>query len=88
MTAWLEDPEIRDFLQVNTYGGVEWFNGEAMEAWLDWMLVLGAVDILSDPGTEARQKSRDMVQVYDWITAMDQAAAMAEFQVGKLLGEL
>ena len=88
MKAWLEDPGIRDFLRINTYDDIEWFNGEALEAWLDWMLVLGVVDVLTDPEIEEDEQTRQLVLVYDWITEIEKAAALAEYQVGKLIGEL
>jgi hypothetical protein len=88
MKAWLEDQDIRDFLRVNTFDQVEWFNGEAMDAWLNWMLVLGVIDVLTDPEISEDQKTRQMVLIYDWITKMETAAALAEYQVGKLVGEL
>ena len=88
MKAWLEDPGIRDFLRINTYDDIEWFNGEAMETWLEWMLVLGALDVLTDPEIEEDQKTKQMVLMYDWITEIEKAAALAQYQVGKLVGEL
>jgi len=88
MKAWLEDQGIRDFLRVNTFEQIEWFNGEAMDAWLDWMLVVGVVDVLTDPDVSAGQKTKQLVMVYNWITEMEKAAALAEYQVGKLAGEL
>ena len=42
--AWLNHPDVRAFLGVNTWEGVEWFGQEAWRELLDWALLLDALD--------------------------------------------
>ena len=88
MTRWLEDPGIRSMLQVNTYNEIEWFNGEAMDNWLNWMMILGTVDVLTDAEIPDEEKTKQLVLVYDWVTKMDKAAGQSGYQVSKLLTAL
>jgi hypothetical protein len=85
MSGWLEEPAIQAFLGVNTFNEIEWFNGEALQTWLEWMLILGTVDVLCDPEIPTDQKSRQIVQVYDWVHRIEKAAAQSEYQVENLL---
>jgi glycosidase len=42
--AWFAHPDVRGFLGVNTWEGIEWFGREAWRDLLDWTLLLDAVD--------------------------------------------
>ena len=42
--AWLDHPDVRAFLGINRWEGVEWFAREAWRELLDWALLLDAVD--------------------------------------------
>ena len=42
--AWLNHPDVRAFLGVNTWQGVEWFGQEAWRELLEWALLLDAID--------------------------------------------
>ncbi|MGZ6269627.1 MAG: alpha-amylase family glycosyl hydrolase, partial [Candidatus Limnocylindrales bacterium] len=54
VAALLTDPDVRPFIRVNRWEGVSWFQQEAFEQLLWWMLVLDAVDALaSDPSPAA-----------------------------------
>ncbi len=88
MAEWLADPGIREFLRLNTYNGLEWFNQEAMETWLDWMTILGVINVINDESIPAEEKPRQMVQIHDWILRMEKAVSLAEYQVGSLENQL
>ena len=53
LVSWLRDNEVQQFLRVNRYGGVLWFNKESFDQLLGWMLVLAAVEISADPSRAA-----------------------------------
>jgi hypothetical protein len=42
--AWLDHPDVRAFLGVNRWEGVEWFGRDEWRELLDWALLLDAVD--------------------------------------------
>ncbi|MBN2044200.1 MAG: alpha-amylase [Anaerolineales bacterium] len=88
MTAWLADPAIRDFLRINTFNDVEWFNQEAIQTWLDWMTILGAVNILSDEKIPNEEVPKQLVLIHDWILRIGKAVSQADYQVEKLVKHL
>jgi hypothetical protein len=85
LASWLNDPVVRNFLKINTFEEIEWFNGEAMATWLDWMLIIGVLDVLTNPEIEAGERTREAVKVYDWINKIEKAVDKAEYQIGVLV---
>jgi hypothetical protein len=53
LVSWLRDNEVQQFLRVNRYGGVLWFNREALDQLLTWMLVVATVSICAGSGCRA-----------------------------------
>jgi hypothetical protein len=47
--AWLDHPDVRAFLGVNRWEGVEWFGRDEWRELLDWALLLDAIDDGDDP---------------------------------------
>lgn len=47
LEVWLADLDVQQFLGINRYQGILWYNREALSEWLGWMLVLAAVESLS-----------------------------------------
>jgi hypothetical protein len=85
LTAWLRDSEIQQMIQVNRYGGVLWFNQEAFEQLLSWMLTIASVGISADGERKPEEVARDIVACYDVINKLQQAADASEYQVVKLV---
>ena len=42
--GWLQQPEVRAFLRLNEWEGIEWFGRDEWRELLDWALLLDAVD--------------------------------------------
>jgi hypothetical protein len=79
----LNDGEVQQLLQVNRYQGILWFNKEAFERWLWWMLSLAAVEISATrPTTEVAQ---ELVEQYDVVAKLLKAEKESGYQVGKLV---
>jgi hypothetical protein len=85
LTSWLRDSEIQQFLRVNRYGGLLWFNHEAFEQLLRWMLVVAVVDISADPERSPKEVAQEIVACYDVIKSLVQAEEASEYQVVKLM---
>jgi glycosidase len=85
LTRWLRDGEVQQFLQVNRYRDVLWFNREAFDQFLGWMLTLAAVEISADPALLPEQVAREIVACYDVIHALQRAEEASEYQVTTLL---
>ncbi|MFQ5901917.1 MAG: hypothetical protein ACE5IH_10220, partial [Thermodesulfobacteriota bacterium] len=81
----LKDDEIQQFLQVNRYHNVLWFNQEAFEQLLRWMMVVAVIETCSDslrPKTEVRE---EIIRHYDIIHKLHQSGDESGYQVGRLL---
>jgi glycosidase len=85
LVSWLRDSEVQQFLQVNRYGGVLWFNQEAFEQLLTWMLTMASVEISADPQRTPQTIAEDLVGCYDVVEKLQQADKTSEFQVVKLM---
>jgi glycosidase len=86
LESWLKDDDVQQFLQVNRYQGVLWFNKEAFEQLLWWMLVVAVVAISSDPRRPADEVTREIAEHYDVVRKVQQAEEESGHQVEKLLG--
>ena len=85
LVSWLRDTEVQRFLQVNRYGGALWFNKEAFEQFLGWMLTVAVVEISAQPiGTNAKV-AQGIVDCYDLLSELRQAADASEYQIAGLL---
>jgi hypothetical protein len=84
LRSWLNDQAVQQFLGVNRYQGVLWFNKEAMENWLWWVFVLQVIRTTSQPapaaGVELELQAR-----YRVIQELQRAVKKSAYQVDKLL---
>jgi glycosidase len=85
LEAWLKDGETQQFLQVNRYQGVLWFNREAFEQLLWWMLTLAAVAISADPLRPAAKVAKEIAAAYNLVQELRRAEHKSQYQVEKLL---
>jgi hypothetical protein len=88
LETWLQDGEVQGFLQVNRYQDVLWFNQEAFDQTLWWMLAMAAVTLSADPHRPAAEVSEAIAGCYHIIQQLLQAAQGSEYQIEKLLAEL
>ncbi len=82
--AWLEDEEVRAFIQVNRYDSVLWFNKEGFDELLRWMFAAAAVGICASRPT-ATQLARKLAAAYAVIDKLAEAEAASGFRVEALL---
>jgi hypothetical protein len=85
LRSWLKDSEVQQFLQVNRYGGVLWFNHETFGNLLSWMLTLAAVEISADPGLAPKEVALEIAACYDVVKKLQEAEATSEYQIVRLL---
>jgi hypothetical protein len=85
LVSWLRDGEVQQFLQVNRHRGVLWFNHEAFEQFLGWMLTLAAVEISADLELSPEQVAQEIVACYEVVKALQDAEEASEYQVVKLM---
>ena len=85
LTTWLKDGEVQRFVQVNRYGGVLWFNQQAFEQLLSWMMTLAAIEISADPNLTPEEVAEGVVSCYDVVKKLQKAEAASDYQVVKLI---
>ena len=85
LMSWLRDSEVQQYLQVNRYRDVLWFNQESFDQLLGWMLTLAALEISADPSQTGDRVADEIVASYDLIKKLRRAAEASEYQVVKLM---
>jgi hypothetical protein len=84
----LKDGDLREFLQINQYKDIWWFNKEAFEEMLWWLMIVAALTIGSDPLRPVNAVIEELERCYSMIQGWQQAEEKSEYQVGKLLSTL
>jgi hypothetical protein len=85
LQSMLQDNEVQQFLQVNRYQDVLWFNKESFQQLLWWMLSLAVVAISADPLRPATEVTEEILACYDIVQQLRRAEGGSEYQVEKLL---
>jgi glycosidase len=83
MEDLLKDDEVQQFLRVNRYGDVLWFNKEAFEQLLWWLLVVAAVKITAS--CPAAEVPAALLAAYEVVRQLDQAKERSGYQLEELL---
>ncbi|MFU8827690.1 MAG: hypothetical protein ACNA70_09420, partial [Brevefilum sp.] len=82
---WLANEEIRSFLNINRYRGKLWFNKEAFEELLWWMMTIALIRLSADPTKSLAELVESLFDAFELISAILAAEADSEYQVEKLL---
>jgi hypothetical protein len=85
LQSWLQDDEVQRFLQVNRYQDVLWFNHEAFEKLLWWMLVTATVTISANPELSPDEVAEQVRGRYDVVRRLQEAEEASEYRVERLL---
>jgi hypothetical protein len=90
LQSWLKNDDARRFLGINRYQGVLWFNKEAMEIFLWWMMFAVSVQVLaeceqSEKTWTAKKFSTEIYARHDAIRLIQKAIPDSGYQVEKLL---
>jgi glycosidase len=88
LESLFKDTEIHQFLQANQYNDIWWFNKEAFEEMLWWLMMVAALAIGSDPLRPVKATVSELEKCYSTIQAWLQAEEKSEYQVEKLLSAL
>jgi glycosidase len=81
----LKDGEVQQFLQVNRYNDILWFNGEASDELRGWLLPVAAVEIISDPLRSPSEIVKEIERCNGILQKWEEAEKGSEYQVEKLL---
>jgi hypothetical protein len=81
----LKNNEVQQFLQINRYNDILWFNREAFDDLVWWLKLLAAIEISSDPKRTAHQTAKDLEDCNGTIQRLSEAAKKSGYQVEKLV---
>jgi glycosidase len=85
LASWLRDEDIQRLLGVNRYQGILWFNKEAYERLLRWMLAIAIVTTLADEKLSQKGKEKAIRAQVKIIHKMEKASLVSEYQIEKLV---
>jgi hypothetical protein len=88
LESLLKDSEVQQFLGVNQYNDIWWFNREAFEEMLWWLMMVAALTIGSDPLRPVNVVVEELQRCYSTIQKWQEAEKKSEYQVEKLLETL
>ena len=86
--AWFSTPEIQDFLQVNRFEGILWYNREAFADFLWWMAVTAFIHCEMNPQCTRSDSAETLLGCYSILQRLLKADQSSEFQLEKLLDNL
>jgi hypothetical protein len=85
LESLLKDHEVHQFLKINRYNDILWFNKEAFDDLLWWLRTLAVIEISSDLQSPTHQVAKDMETCNGMIQKLEEAAKKSGYQVEKLL---
>ncbi len=88
MERLLKDSEVQEFLQVNRYNDILWFNKEAFEELIWWLMLVSAIEISFDPLRPVNSVVEQLERCYSIIETWQEAEQKSQYQVEKLLAAL
>ncbi|MBI3944244.1 MAG: alpha-amylase [Chloroflexi bacterium] len=81
----LQDAEVQQYIQVNRYKGILWFNKEAFDQLLVWLQIVSVVKIGADPSLSAEEVKTERTHCAQIIKQLQEAEEQSEYQVEQLL---
>ncbi len=81
----LQDGDVQRHLQVNRYQGVLWFNKESFDELRWWLLLVGVVDALAEPGRTPAEQSAAIAARHAVVERLREAEEASGYQVERLL---
>jgi glycosidase len=85
LESLFNNDDVRRFLSVNHYNDIWWFNKEAFEEMLWWLMMAAALTIGSDPLRPVNAVIKELERCYSIIQTWQKAKKKSEYQVEKLL---
>ena len=79
------DEDVQRFLQVNRYQGILWFNKEAFEELMDWMIGIAVINTIANADFEYSQQINQIADRFQVIRKLKKAESQSDYQVEKLL---
>jgi hypothetical protein len=85
LEPFLNDSEVQQFLQINRYREMLWFNKETFELFLSWMLFTGTIAIMSDEGLEKSKQAQALKALRETVDRLCRSSVQSNYQVEKFM---
>jgi hypothetical protein len=82
--AWLSHPDVRPFIRVNTWEGVEWFGRNEWRELLDWALLLDAIELEAERARSPEARSTELRDTAKLILDLAALGEDAGYRVDRL----
>ncbi len=84
----LEDQDVQQFLQVNRYQDVLWFNKETFEKLVGWLFEIALIAIIKDKICSQKELVSMVIEKFEIIERWQEAEKESSYQIEKLLESL
>jgi hypothetical protein len=88
LESLLNDGEVHQFLQVNRYNDILWFNKEAFGELQCWLFLVAVIEISSDPMHTANEVEKDLKGCTEVLQRWQEAERKSGYQLERLLQEV
>ena len=86
LSAWLQSRDVQQFIGVNRFADVLWFNKESFDELLHDMLLVATVEILAEPAPAAADALvKRIYACYDIVARLHSAAEDSGYRLAALL---
>ncbi|HMF18562.1 MAG TPA: hypothetical protein VKE98_15230, partial [Gemmataceae bacterium] len=85
LESLMKDGEVQQFLGVNRYQDIVWFNGGTLDELLSWLFLMAVVQICADPLRPGTEPAEQIAHYFGTLRSLQEAVQQAEHQVEKLL---
>ncbi|HZB96042.1 MAG TPA: hypothetical protein VE268_08785, partial [Herpetosiphonaceae bacterium] len=82
---WFQDDDVQQFVQVNRYQGILWFNKEAFDQLLQRIMVVAYLTLKAQPAVAVVEQDDEIAACYEVVKQLQQAAEESQYQVENLL---
>ena len=92
MAHWLKDTivqqEMQQYLNINRYQDILWFNQERFEILIKWLYILGFIEIGTKPKISANKFVEESINLFKEIKVLSELVKNSEYKIDKLLENL
>ncbi len=85
LSRLLQSSEVRDYIQVNRYRDILWFNKESFEELLNWLRAVATLDLAARYGEEQEEFCRQLAGIHGILLKLGNAQKKSEYQLEKML---
>jgi hypothetical protein len=88
LEQWLQDEQFNEYLELNEYNQVFWFNKEKFESMLWYMHIATILRYASDPSISSVEQVEAILRAEPTFAALQDAFAQSEFRLDQLQAAL